>query len=922
MTKQDLEKISNFLYGIKNQIESKKTIAEKRNYCNSTLKMMWPSLDISGPYDPNDISLRQVISDFTDITVNEPKVFEDDGFHPWLDDNRKNINFAFYGRYEKYLREVKHWSQKNLVDLNRCSDIILDHIGNPFSNDFFSKKGIVMGDIQSGKTANYTAVINKALDTGYKIIIVLAGITRDLRNQTQTRLDNEVTGYQKVANSFNSGTTASIGVGKITGGLIVDTLTYVDNKKEYGDIKKFFTIHPITKKSTPILAIVKKNTSILKNLLNCLMGSSDEAYRIDEEGKKHLKFPVLIIDDEADQASVDTRHAQVESEASAINKRIRQIIDCCDRVSYVGYTATPFANIFINPTNRSDLYPKDFILAINPSIGYCGIKEYFGIDDNDDESEDHSTDLFVNIDYDKSNWAGKRIDNVYTPVQTLPSSLKEAIFSFVLASCIKKSRGIVGFNSMLINVSNYKIKATSLRPLVEDYIESLYEKIHFNYDFEINNYKTFYLDKFKEVSEERLGDKFNDNWDKIKEYIEQTLNSITKHILVLNGDSGDKLDYNSQKTGDFLIIGGNKLSRGLTLEGLTTSYYFRSARTYDALLQMGRWFGYRSGWLDVCRVYTTKDYLNDFINVGKAIERFKKDLNVMYSQHLNPREVGQRILYSPNLIPTSRNKMYNAKLAKISLSNGVQQIISFDKNDIQSNLSLLKAFISELKNPEIRANGRIVFKDQSVDKVINYLRKYKECSNSLDYGQISIKNWINYIEKVNRLGELTNWTIVLSSSSKVDSSIIDIGGYKVRKPKRTLRVFDNPENLNLYLLKASTNPGDFREFFNPNDPIYKTIKSYNPVEKYDGFDSKHGLLVLYVFDLYTLKKDHFDEQKGKWVGKRGDLIVDAQNVSAPAIWFPKTNDLENSATDFYINPDYEASHKEDSIEDGEEDDLD
>lgn len=920
MTKVDEQRIEDCLYGINDRIQEKQSLVDKRKLCNDYLKSCWAFLNISVPFDPEDLTLRQIISKFTDVKLKEPKVFQDDGYHPWLDEARANIKFNFYKRYDKYLFNVKHWSTDNLVNLNKTTDIILDHIGNPNSNLNFSIKGLVMGDIQSGKTANYTGLINKAIDAGYKIIIVLAGITRDLRNQTQARLDKEVTGFQKSEKSYNANSSSTVGVGAIQA-LNIDSITYIDSKKDYGDLKKFFNVHPFLKDSNPILAIVKKNTSILDNLNKLLNSSIDEAYRFDDDNKKHLISPVLIIDDEADQASVDTRHAEIESEASAINKKIRKIIDSCDKVSYVGYTATPFANIFINPINRTDLYPKDFILALEPSSGYCGIKEYFGIDEDDDidsYEEDHSTDLFVSIDSDKNNWTGKKINNVFTPVTSLPNSLKDAITSFIISCCIKKERGILGFNSMLINVSNYKIKATSLKPLIQKYITELNGQIRYSYDESSKLFEDFYKENFEQISKERLGDAFKDDWNKIKDYLEETIDSINKHIFVLNGDSNDVLDYNQQKSGDFLIIGGNKLSRGLTLEGLTTSYYFRSARTYDALLQMGRWFGYRIGWLDVCRVYTTKDYLNDFVNVGKAIERFKKDLNVMYAQNLNPREVGQRIMYSPNLIPTSRNKMYNAKLAKISLSNGVQQIITFKKEYIKSNFAYLNEFIKGLGEGEVRENNKVVFKNQPVDIVLKYLLNYHENALGMEYGQISINNWINYIKKVNDSGELKNWTIVLSSGIKDSLNEVDVAGYKIKKSRRTLRVFGDPKGQDNYLIRALINPSDFREFYDPKDPLYKEIDHYDPAQTYPGLDSMHGLLVIYIIDLYELIKDHFDVAKNKWIGKRGNLIEDAQNISAPAIWFPKTKDYENSATNFYINPDYEESHKLDNIVDDEE----
>lgn len=927
MTKEDKQTIEGFLTLFKLKLDTMKSTSEKREACNKYLSQLKNTADsiLSEPLNVNSEEVQEVVAEFT-VSASEAMAFEAEGYHPWVDSHKKDINFKFYKRFEDYLLKVKNWPISNILSLDKTTTTILDHIGNPMGKDPFIKKGMVMGDIQSGKTANYTALINKSLDVGYKIIIVLAGMTRDLRNQTQNRLDFEVTGLKK-SKSLNHGS-SNVGVGLINSNLHIIPITYIDSRGQYGELKNFFNQHPFYHNMDPVLAIVKKNASVLDNLHNFLMTENDDAYIYsDDRTKKILHLPVLMIDDEADQASVDTKNANSEKDASRINRSIRKIIDSCNHISYVGYTATPFANIFISPDIDSDLYPKDFIIAIPTPKDYCGIKEFFGVDDpreidegKNENIEFGSRDLVVNIDKDKNTWAGKDANSKSSPITALPDTLIEAIYSFIISCAIKKQRGLQGFNSMLINISMLKNKANTLRPLVESFIDELVGKIKFEFDNEIELFKKLYEDDFEQISKDRLGTAFKDKWENISKEIEPTIISIRDHIKVLNGDSADSLDYSEEKAGDFIILGGNKLSRGLTLEGLTTAYYFRNSKAYDSLLQMGRWFGYKTGWLDVCRVFTTTEYLNNFLNVGNAIERFKKDLSYMAEEHLNPRQVGQRIMYSPNLIPTSRNKMRNAQFAKISFSGSLQQVLNFDPRYIQSNFDLLKDFIDKLGQGEVRKDGRIVFKNIKPEMVIDYLRNYREVDFDLDTSQISIKNWINYISKLNAEGELINWTIALSSNDSPRSAKpVNINSYKIYKPERTLRNFEDDYKDSIYRTKVMTNPRDFREFFSPTDPIYKTIESYNSNKNYPGFDSKNALMVIYVVDIYKPEKIGFDFNTNKDIGRKGDLVEEGQNASAPAIWFPKTKDFEKSATNFYVNHDYKRIHSEDNIEYEDED---
>ena len=912
MTNDTKDKITNMLFGIMPKADKLPSLEDKKKFYLGYLERNLDYLDIEETIDPHSDEIEELITDkFLTIEVDKPKVFEAEGYVPWLQDERKNIHWNFYDRYEKYLLKYKKWKPKAIADLKKSSDIILDHMANPKSDKLFEKKGLVIGDIQSGKTANYTAVINKAIDAGYKIVIVFAGLTRDLRNQTQNRLDSEVLGYETKTHGKGN----NIGVGLINP-LNIEGLTYADEKKDFGDMKKFFSVHTLDKDVKPIVAIVKKNKSVLGHLDRFLTQSQSSCYT---DGK--LDIPVLIIDDEVDQASVDTKDADDVENASAINKMIRTILSHLNRYSYVGYTATPFANVFVNP-DRDDIYPKDFILCLPTNEDYCGIKEYFGVDalDEKDDSSDHVHDLFVKISDYKDLFSNADKIDAQTSTNFLNKSLKDAIMFFIIASSVKKSRGIEGFNSMLIHIARFKNPSTTLKPLVSNYIDELYNNLKYSYGKTIPIYKKFWEDNFAPVSERRLGADFQDNWESIKTFLMPTIESIQLNIKVVNGDSEDLLDYSSTKTGDYIVIGGDKLSRGLTLEGLVVSYYYRKSQAYDSLLQMGRWFGYRRGWIDVCRVFTTVRFMNDFITVGKVLQRFKADVQEMYDMHLNPREVGQRIMYSPNLIPTARNKMKSTTKIKVSFSGGVQQVITFDRKFRDDNLTLTNEFIASLGDGEVRPNRKIVFRHVSPETILDYLRKYKDCSNYYGYGHISIGNWIKYIENLNTRGELKDWTVVLNSlRTQNDNNKITIGGHDIYKASRTLRDDGDSSTFKLYTIKTNNDPTDFREVFDPNSKEYAETDHFDPEKDYPGFDSTKAVMALYVVDLYEkVLTNEFDPKTNKQKTVRGKLIEDGTSMCAPAIWFSKTEDYESSATTYYVSKDYLERESLDDFEEDEE----
>lgn len=914
---------------IKNIDTSKMSFSQQVDFIKQKL------LDISkvvglGNLDINDFELDELVKSKVVIKEDKPLVFEAKDYKPWLDSEKSKIDWKFYNRYEKYLLKEKKWNWGAIQNINLITDNILDHIKNPKTNNFFAVKGLVMGDIQSGKTANYAALINKAIDAGYKLIIVLAGMTNDLRSQTQKRIDEEVLGYETRPSIYDAGVSkgSPIGVGEVSEAnkYNINTIT---NSADNGDLKKSTAESIITQLNdsmSPLIAVLKKNSSVLKSLNENILDGD-----IHSRTNGKLDIPVLIIDDEVDQASVNTKNTKELEEASTINRLIRRTLKRLNKYAYVGYTATPFANVFINPygfksEDEKDIFPEDFIICMPRPNGYSGVKEYFGINPVDDDSDALTLDLFRNIDdyyelFDEDIQRNQKV-KVDTPIVRINKSMHEAFMHFIIASAIKYSRGIKEHNSMLIHIAKFKNVAVSMRDLVHEELLSMYREWKYDQK-EKEKYKQFWEINIKKVSQSRLDKNFRDDWNQIEKYIDEIFQKSINGIKVINGDSNDICDYSKNYAGQHIIIGGNKLSRGLTLEGLIVSYYYRNSRTYDTLLQMGRWFGYKQGWMDLCRIYTIKDYVNSFINAGLAIENFKKDISNMNHLRMTPNEFGLKIQYSPTLAPTSYSKMHSAVKQKISFSSSVQQLISFQKSYIEHNREVTSKFLEKLQDPQKRRNTNIIFKNVKPQQIIDYLNSYKECDDLV--GSVSIKNWIKYIQNLVNKNELIDWTVVLHSNSRGDTNVDTLGKYSINKMQRTdrnLGVTGREEN---FYLKVLTEPTDFREFFDENSILYKKISKYNPNDEdiRREFTCKHALLTIYSIDIHKkiYKETKYDQftNEAKTYYKAGEILPQGCGVIGLGIWFPESSSYKDSAVDYYVNQVFINKQKKIDEEEDEDD---
>lgn len=584
---------------------------------------------------------------------------------PWLQAKKADIEPFYWSRYQIHLRK-NGWGPRVVNALDRVTDEILDLLGDPSGHSGWPRRGLVMGDVQSGKTSNYTGLICKAADAGYKLVILLTGTLESLRRQTQERLDSGFVGLDSSRVVSQNKQRREIGVGLInaTRAAGVFTSTLVDFKastvNQLGFRLKDF--------NEPVLLVVKKNKRILENLAGWL-----QTYNAGPNGE--IDLPLLLIDDEADNASVNTN----PEKATAINSGIRRLLKLFPRSSYVGFTATPFANVFINPDSTEemlgdDLFPRDFVYALDPPTNYIGAEKIFG--------EDAENDCIREITDAEDNFP--RGHKSYHQVETLPASLVGAIHCFLVCNAVMDLRpDMTKHRSMLINVSHYTAVQNQVRELVDDLVRQMQQ--------DIRNYAS--LSENEAIRNETIRD-LNALFK--REYatagvtwsqVQQALTAATLPIEVrsVNQQSGaSSLDYAQYRQNGLRVIavGGNSLSRGLTLEGLCVSYFYRSSQMYDTLLQMGRWFGYRTGYDDLFRIWITEEAANWYAHITVATVELRKEIKHMQASHLRPIDFGLKVRSHPeSLLVTARNKMRH--------SEEIERLITISEEGVETPRLLL-----------------------------------------------------------------------------------------------------------------------------------------------------------------------------------------------------------------------------------------
>ncbi|GAA2937918.1 Z1 domain-containing protein [Microbacterium luteolum] len=521
---------------------------------------------------------------------------------------------------------------------------ILSQSANPLKRGD-KRKGLVVGYVQSGKTANYAGLVAKAVDAGYRIVIVLAGMHSNLRAQTQARLDGDLR-LRELKD----------------GGVAWYPLTDVNS-----DIAPINPVSPVGNQANAIVMVVKKNEKRLANVLNYLQSISKSDPQI------LLSRAVLIIDDESDQATPNTKGAK--NLVSTINQRIRDIWAEVKTGTYVAYTATPFANIFTDPNDENDLYPDDFAVVLPRPIGYMGADTYFDTSSLDDEEGIASDALARTISDDEAAVlapSGRDLSD-YDPQIT--SALAEAIRWFLLATAIRRLRtGKEEHSSMLLHTSHRVEAHARLRDAVVDFLKDVALEGDRRHDsFE----STFHaeIDRAAELRGEESVPSWSDVWSVVEDLISNV------QVRVDNGTSDNRVSYPDDEPQTVIAIGGGTLSRGLTLEGLVVSFFLRTSNAYDTLLQMGRWFGFRPRYRDLARVWAASGMLDDYAHLALVERELREDIAVMISEGMTPRDIAVPVrAHKGRLQITGAGKMDFVDLVHTGLGGNRRQTIYLDSS--------------------------------------------------------------------------------------------------------------------------------------------------------------------------------------------------------------------------------------------------
>ena len=581
--------------------------------------------------------------------------------------NRDDFSTTYSDAYDEHLKN-DGWHPTMVQSLNNVSTRLLGHLQDPDSiGNSWDRRGLVIGSVQSGKTANYMGLIAKAADAGYRFIIVIAGIHNNLRKQTQERIDE---GF--VGRSSNPESRIDIGVGLNKGYPKPITLTNIndDFKKKTAEASGW----ELNDFEKPIIFVIKKNIHTLNALHKWLKemnakGRNGNDARIED-------IPMLMIDDEADNASVNTNKEELDP--TKTNAWIRKILGLFDKSCYVGYTATPFANIFINPESYDndvydELFPRDFIYSLDAPNTYFGPEKVF----LDEETSARITKPITDCE-DYLPFSHKKDFEI----ADLPPSLYRAIDQFIIARAIRNLRGQKNKHcSMMINVSRFVNIQNTVRDIISIYENKLRQAVKANYAMpeEISG-KNKYMTALKNAFQCEYQD-CEFEWLEVKETLFGVFESL--RLYVVNSKSDEVLDYKKyEKDGHGLTaiaVGGLSLSRGLTIDGLCVSYMYRNTKMYDTLMQMGRWFGYRPGFEDLCRVYLSQDSIDWYAHIADAANELKRQITRMRRARLSPKQFGLYVKAHPDrLLITARNKMrsgekltfsqnYSGKLRESSL---------------------------------------------------------------------------------------------------------------------------------------------------------------------------------------------------------------------------------------------------------------
>lgn len=691
-------------------------------------------------------------------------------YHPWLSTRMSTIKPYYWNRYKKHLIIDQGWNENVVETLGDVSNEILDLLGDPEAEGIWKRKGLILGDIQSGKTSNYTALCNKAADAGYKVIILLTGTIEALRKQTQERIDAGFVGLNSRNVLQKNPEKKYVGVGNQDSNRTAYPFTTV--LQDFNSTKLQSLNFTIKGLNEPVVLVIKKNKSVLENLETWL-----RTRNTDYDDAK-IDLPLLLIDDEADNASVNTN--KEEDNPTAINKGIKSILNLFQRSSYVAVTATPFANIFIDPDKDidiydSDLFPSDFIYALSPPTNYIGSQRIFGAEAEYSGNVETIEDVL--IDGNKNRYVFRSKDKSGHIIPYMPLSIQEALAYFLIVNTVRDLDGnMKSHRSMLINVSQFVNVQNQLYDMVIIWLKKYKEKVQayskLSGNIALKNQEIAFI---KNVwDKHHMTEITGYHWKEVQEHLYESVTPI--EVRLVNQKSKQKgverLDYEPYSTTGLRVIaiGGNSLSRGLTLEGLCVSYFDRNSQMYDTLMQMGRWFGYRNGYENIFKVWMEADAISWYQYITEATAELREEIFEMKRVGLTPKDFGLKVRQDKTaLFVTARNKMRATSTVERWISLAAELIetprLIANKDNFKINIKITDELLRTLLEGDYteeqfnnEKNGR-VFTNVPSSVIADYVKKFISHPRHISFSakdlSIHIKNSVKY----------KKWTVAIIGGS-------------------------------------------------------------------------------------------------------------------------------------------------------------
>lgn len=688
----------------------------------------------------------------------------------WLYKRRPDIDWSHWNRYRQLMLDEDGMPDPVVAKVNTVTDQILGLLEDPQRQGMWTVRGLVVGSVQSGKTANYCGLINKAVDAGYKLIVVVAGIHDNLRTQTQGRIDSGVVGRDTRA---DAATGMLFGVGAFGSAPVVQQLTTYD--RDFS--AKALQGQNVAIGSDPVILVVKKHAKILQNLRKWVMrvaGSPKpadlrRAGRKDGDEKWIAGCPMLLIDDEADHASINTS----KTDRTAINNAMVELLTVFQQSSYVGYTATPYANLFSDSDDAENIFPRNFIVNIPAPDNYVGVAKVFGSDDDPDTGIEGVDGLPIVrnldvIDKDFEAFVPPKHKIDFVP-EALPDSLKTAIKAFVITCAVRNVRrrtiSMSKHESMLVHLSRFTEVMNRYHALLKAEKDRLEAGVRRGSRTVLAEIKEVWDGDFAKTFEKMpLADRgLSVSWEEVQDELHHVLLKID--VRNIHGKSGEFLDYDKHRENGLSVIaiGGDKLSRGLTLESLSVSYFLRTSKMYDTLMQMGRWFGYKDGYIDVCRIYTSGQLIEWYKHIALADRELRMEFVKMFAAKQTPIEYGLKVRSHPHgLRITALSKMRSGTKRLLSFAFQLIQTNKFERSAIPVNFAALQNFITS--NVGWSTKGHYLMKrGLGMSAVRDFIASLSIPYRTNHFTKQSILSFLDK-QRIDKTGYAEKWTIVCAST--------------------------------------------------------------------------------------------------------------------------------------------------------------